>query len=324
MTRLLIHRRPYERLRSELSSLPGLEPVVMDDHGQIGGYSPADDVEFDAAWLSTEVFLSPASRAFIASLLRTPGLKWVQSAGAGYDHPIFHQILEKGARLSTSHAQAVGMSEFVLAGVLDHFQRGPERRAAQQQRAWRQLPFREIMGSSWLIVGFGAIGQAVAQRARAFGASVTGVRRTAEPHPFAERIVAVAALAEMLPQADVVVLCLPLTPATRGLFETRLFGRMKPGSVFVNVGRGALVDESSLLAGLAAGAPGHAILDVFDTEPQPPQSPFWSHSKVALTPHASALSDGLEARNDALFLDNLRRFLEGQPLLNELDPRESA
>src|SRR5580704_11679889 len=104
------------------------------------------------------------------ALLNAPALQWVQSAAAGFDHPIFAQLVNKGVRLSTSHGQAVGIADYVLAGVLDHFQRAPERRAAQAERVWRRLPFREVADSVWLIVGFGAIGQAVALRARAFGA----------------------------------------------------------------------------------------------------------------------------------------------------------
>lgn len=320
-TRLLIYEPSFERLKTELSAFSELEPVVAEYHGISG---EAGSARFDVAWLNNEVFLGPAVASFIDTLLRAPQLKWVQSAGAGYDHPLFHQIIAKGARLTTSHVQAIGIAEFVLAGVLDHFQRGPERRAAQTQGMWRQAPFREIMGTTWLIVGFGAIGQAVAERAGAFGAAVIGVRREPAPHPAAARIVGVPALAEMLPQADVVVLCAPLTKATRGLFGASLFAHMKPGSVFVNVGRGALVDEEALLAGLETGAPGHAILDVFQAEPLPPESPFWRHARVALTPHASALSDGLTARNDALFLDNLRCFLNGEPLAHELNPDEVA
>jgi phosphoglycerate dehydrogenase-like enzyme len=98
--------------------------------------------------------------------------------------------------------------------------------------------------------------------------------------------------------------------------DTAFFQAMKPGAVFVNVGRGGLVDEDALLAALDQGKPEHAILDVFRTEPLPADSRFWDHPRVTLTPHASPLGSGLSGRSDALFLDNLNRFLDGRPLLN--------
>jgi phosphoglycerate dehydrogenase-like enzyme len=246
----------------------------------------------------------------------------VQSAAAGFDNQIFRQIVANGARLSISHGQAVGIADYVLWGVLDHFQNGAGWRADQRDKIWRPRRFREIDGSAWLIVGFGSIGQAVATRARAFGASVTGVRRDPAPHPLADHIASLADLPSLLPEADVVVLCTPLNPATRNLADAAFFGAMKAGSVLVNVGRGALVDEAALLAALDAGVPEHAVLDVFHTEPLPAESPFWTHPRVTLTPHSSGVTGGQDIRNAALFLDNLGRFLAGEPLLNLADPKD--
>jgi len=179
-----------------------------------------------------------------------------------------------------------------------------------------------VTGSAWLIIGFGAIGQGVAQRVRAFGAGVTGVRRSQGAHPLADRIADMGALPELLPEADVVVLSVPLSGATRGLVDAEFLRAMKDGSVLVNVGRGGLVDEAALLAALDAGRPEHAVLDVFETEPLPADSPFWRHPRVALTAHASGITDGLTTRNDALFLDNLRLYLTGRPLLHEASSRD--
>ncbi len=167
------------------------------------------------------------------------------------------------------------------------------------------------------MVGFGAIGQAVAQRVRGFGAKVTGVRRSQEAHALADRIASPKDLPALLPEADVVVLATPLSAATRHLVDADFLAAMKQGSVLVNVGRGGLVDEPALLAALDAGRPEHAVLDVFETEPLPPDNPFWKHPRVALTAHASAITKGLDSRNDALFLENLKRYLAGRELLHE-------
>ncbi|WP_337185895.1 D-2-hydroxyacid dehydrogenase [Phenylobacterium sp.] len=324
--RLLIYEPSFRRLEAEISALgPVVEPLLMSDSGEVtlnGAPVPADAVNAEAAWTNADVFFGPCVRAFMTAMLKSPGLKWVQSGAAGFDNAVFGQIVQKGATLTTSHGQAVGMSEYVLAGVLDAFQNGPERRAHQAAGRWERVRFREINGSRWLIVGFGAIGKGVADRARAFGAHVTGVRRRQDADPSADRIAAMGDLPALLPEADVVVLCCPLTAETRHVADAGFFAAMKPGAVLVNVGRGGLVDEPALLAALDRGVPEHAVLDVFETEPLPAESPFWRHPRVSLTPHASGITDGQHVRNDRLFAENLRRYVAGEPLLNVADPKD--
>jgi phosphoglycerate dehydrogenase-like enzyme len=326
VTRLLIYEKSYRRLQAELDALPGLELLRIAEDGslQLGGKAvSAEEARPEAAWANADVFFSPAAgREFMITALKSPDLKWTQSGAAGFDHPVFGQLVGKGVRLTTSHGQAVGMAEYVVAGVLDHFQGGPRRRAAQARGEWERFAFREVAGSHWLMIGFGAIGQAVAQRVRGFGARVTGVRRSQEAHALADRIASLTDLPDLLPQTDVVVLATPLSPATQRLVDAEFLAAMKAGSVLVNVGRGGLVDEAALLAALDAGKPEHAVLDVFETEPLPPESPFWKHPRVALSPHASGMTEGQNSRNDALFLENVRRYLAGRELLNEASPRD--
>jgi phosphoglycerate dehydrogenase-like enzyme len=320
MTRILIYGPSYEPIAEEIGRRsPGMEILLMDETGAIsleGARVDVEDARPDLAWADHGVFTGPAIRPFIIAMLKSPVLKWVQSAAAGFDHPMFGQLVSKGVSLTSSHGQAVGMADYVMAGVLDHFQRGPERRAAQAARVWWRESFRELEGTHWLVIGFGAIGQGVAQRARGFGAQVIGVRRDLSPHPLAERIVGLNAVTAELPDTDVVVLSIPLSAATRQLANADFFAAMKPGSVLVNVGRGGLVDELALLAALDRGIPAHAVLDVFATEPLPADSPFWDNPRVAVNGHASGLTGGQHLRNQALFLDNLARFATGEPLLN--------
>jgi len=319
--RLLIHERAFGRIEASLAALsPEVVPLRFTDEGQIllaGESINPDGAQPDIVWANADAFFSPAVRTFMKAALKSPGLRWVQSGAAGFDNPVFGQFIQKGARLTTSHGQAVGMADYVLWGVLDALQGGPERRAAQAAAAWTRNVFREIEGLRWTIFGFGAIGQGVAVRARAFGGHITAIRRNTAPDPAADRMATRADFLDLLPTTDVLVLSAPLTPDTRHVADAAAFRRMKPGSIFVNVGRGPLVDEPALLSALDQGAPAHAVLDVFETEPLPADSPFWHHPRVTLTPHSSGMSVGNAARNDVLFLDNLGRFLAGQPLANE-------
>lgn len=324
--RLLIHEKAYHRTRTAIAAHgAAIEPLLVSDAGEItlaGAPVTPDAAAPDVVWANADAFFSPGARAFMTAALKSPNLKWVQSGAAGFDNPVFGQFIQKGARLTTSHGQAVGMADYVLWGVLDALQGGPDRRAAQSAGQWTRHVFREIEGSRWMIFGFGAIGRGVAVRAKAFGAHITAIRRSASPDPAADHMATRGEFLNLLPTTDVLVLCSPLTPETRHVADAAAFGRMKPGSIFVNVGRGPLVDEPALLAALDQGIPSHAVLDVFETEPLPADSRFWGHPRVTLTPHSSGMSVGNAHRNDVLFLENLARYLKGGALENEALPAD--
>ena len=326
MTRLLIYEPSFRRIEAEIRKFePGLDVILMDGAGALtsnGKSLEAADAAPDAAWLSEALYMSPQTRTFVGILLAAPALKWVQSAAAGFDNPLFARLVRSGARLTTSHGQAVGMADYVLWGVLDAFQRGPERRAAQDGGRWEEFEVREVAGTTWLIIGFGSIGKAVAARARAFGARIIGVRRNLSADPAADQIVGLDAIGEQLAGADVVVICTPLNAATYHMADETFFEGLKDGAVLVNVGRGRLIDESALLPALERGRPVHAILDVFETEPLPAESPLWRHPRVTVTAHCSGVTGGQTGRNEDLFVDNLSRFLEEKVLLNEADPAD--
>ena len=282
------------------------------------GGIPGDPPE--VGWLSVDV-LRNADQAFVDALLASEPLCWVQSAGAGYDTWHFQQLLARGVRLTTAHVNNVPIAEYVLREVLDRFQRADRWRAGAVAHHWEHHEWREVMGSTWLVVGVGAIGSAVAERARAFGAHVIGIRRTPDGTEPVDEMVGPDALLAQLPRADVVVLTLPATEDTHHLVNDAFLGAMRTDAVLVNVARGAIVDEDALVRALDAGRPDFAVLDVVDVEPLPPESPLWDHPKVVVTPHSSSGGHGRFARGADLFAENLRRYGAGEPLLHEVAHR---
>ncbi len=201
--------------------------------------------------------------------------------------------------------------------VLHTFQKWEERIDRRRDGVWHQIPWREVCGSRWLVIGFGSIGRKLAALARPFGAVVIGARRsvadTADLEA-ADAMVTMEAIADELPLADVVVLACPLTDETRGLVDADFLAAMRDGAVLVNIARGPVIDNDALLAALDAGRPATAVLDVFDTEPLPGDSPLWNHHKVVMTSHVGGAGSGMPGRNDDLFLEQLDTYLSGRPL----------
>ncbi len=237
MTRLILFEPAHRRVAAELARLaPDLELALVSPEGAITlGGQPIDDetAQPDWGWFSADSGFGAGGRSLFLAMLKSQRLQWVHTGAAGVDGPIWRQLVDKGAQLTTGHGQAISIAEYVIAGVLEHFQRQAERRAAQAARRWARLPFREVAGTRWLVVGFGAIGQAVAERARSFGAEIIGVRRSGAPHPAADRMVRLAELRAELPEADVVVLAAPLNAETANLADAGFFAEMKPRSVLV-------------------------------------------------------------------------------------------
>lgn len=317
MTVLLISRAALTRSAERLAALgEGLTFLVLDDDGSLVAepQGPAPSGEADIAWLTADAYFGDRATVFIDILRGSQTLRWVQVGAAGADYPLFHELAERGVTVTTSHGQAIGIAEYVLAGVFDVLQNGNLRRRLQQQRQWTRVQFREIYGTRWMIVGMGSIGRQVASRAQAMGAECVGIGRRAGPATDGVLLAGPEDVRGLLPTCDVVVLCCPLTPATRHMADAVFFASMKPGTVFVNVGRGGLVDETALLAALDKDHAMQAVLDVFETEPLPDDSRFWNHPRVKLTAHTSGNSSGLETRNDRAFFDNLARYLHGEQL----------
>lgn len=310
-----------ERLRA---AAPGVRWLRMQADGSVlddaGVPVPWDEASPGVVWGTADLFDEGGPlRPFFGLVARAEALQWFASPAAGFDNPAFGELLRRGVRLTNSHVGDVPIAEYVLRAVLDHVQQAERWRVDQRAARWQVHPRHgEVLGSTWLVYGVGSIGSAVARLAGALGAHVIGVRRSPTGAEPVEEMIAPAAAPDHLGRADVVVLAAPSTPATRGLADATFLAAMRPGALLVNIARGDLVDEAALLAALDLGRPGAAVLDVASTEPLPADSPLWRHPQVTVTPHASGRSTGRLARGVDDFLENLRRWQAGEPLVNEV------
>ena len=210
---------------------------------------------------------------------------------------------------------AVPLAEWSLFGLLAFTKGLPRLLRDTAARRWDHYPVDELRGRTVLVVGVGEIGAEIARLASAFGMRVLGVKRDlGEPVAHVEALHPPSAIDELVAEADAVVVTLPLTDETRGLISRRTIGRMREGTIVVNVGRGAVIDEEALVEALVSGKLTGAALDVFAVEPLPATSPLWELENVIISPHTSALSWHENERIVELFADNLRRYLGGEEL----------
>lgn len=272
--------------------------------------------EVEAALPETEILLSWGLPAGYYG--KAPGLRWVQSIGAGVDDLLRDSSLRPAIALTrVTGLFGPQIAEYVMAHLLATAQDLRRAYAAQSRRAWEQWEPALLRGRCLGVAGLGEIGRTIAERARAFGMDVVGLRRGEGPSPGVERTYGFARMDEFLPLADYIVISLPLTPETRHLFGGPQFSRMKHGAWLVNVGRGPVVDTAALIDALRSGHLGGAILDVIETEPLPADSPLWAMPNVTITPHISGLSD--PAYVSDFFCDNARRFADGLSLRGLVD-----
>ena len=320
---VVLHHKAYRRIQQRLDelNLPVGVLLVDDDGGITRDGEPINLVAAtpEAFWFTMDVASSGLLDRCFDMLFRCPTIKWLQTFNAGLNNPRYGEVLAAGIRVTNSSAQAVAIAEYVMAHALALFHPIDAQRLAQADRQWRRTPFGELSSSTWLIIGFGHIGQAVARRAKAFEARILAVRRRDLPTPLADRTGTLRDLAELLPEADVVVLACPHTDETDSLANRGFFAALKKGAILINVARGGLIDDAALLASLDRGDVSAAVLDVFRTEPLPKDSPYWDHPGVRVSAHTSYAGNGTLARGDALFLNNLQRYVGGQALLNEVE-----
>ena len=251
-----------------------------------------------------------------------PKLKWIHIIGAGVEHLSPMDWVPEGLQLvNNKGAHAAKAGEFALMAVLMLHSHMPAIVSNQGVARWQSLFSTPIAGKTALVVGVGSLGGGAAKQLKALGLQVLGINRSGRPHPAVDEMLPTSRIDELLPRADFVFVSLPATPETIGLFDRDRLSRLKQGAGIINVGRASAMDYDALSDLLRAGHLSGAIIDVFDPEPLPPESPLWRVPNLIVTPHVSA-DDGdnyLRITLD-IFFNNLRRYLKGEPLQNIVRP----
>ena len=292
---------PPERLRDALSDLDADLRIVSTD--ALDGCDALVTFAYDEQFLQS-------------------GLEWIHSIQAGVDRFPFDALEAEGIALTNStgiHGDAVGET---VAGYMLSFARGLHRyRDRQNAGEWSKDPWDvpySLADSSVAIVGLGTLGRGVASRADALGMDVVGVRRTPTPVDGVATVYPDRDLEAAIADARFVAVTVPLTDETEGLVGPQQLSAMRSDAVLINVARGPVVDEAALVAALEEGSIGGAALDVFETEPLPPESPLWDMENVIVTPHVAAATVSYYRRIAALVEENARRIAAGESLTNRV------
>ena len=273
----------------------------------------AESIEIAVGWVPREL------------VQKFKNLRWFQQWGAGADWLLSHPELVEGDFVLTnmSGLHAIPISEHILSLTLAFARDLPRSVKAQQKREWyrhKSQHLFELAGKTMLLIGVGAIGERTAEIASGLGLRVLGVRRNPAVRALnVESMFGPAQLLAVLPQADFVVLTIPLTKETKGIIGEPELRAMKPTAFILNIGRGCTIQETALLQALQGGWIAGAGLDVFETEPLPESSPFWGMDNVILTSHYSGMTPHYAERGISIFMDNLQRYQAGDPLYNVVD-----
>ncbi|WP_321893638.1 D-2-hydroxyacid dehydrogenase [Paraburkholderia tropica] len=306
--------------------------ALLDETIGVGRYVIAgpNASDFDVAFVSRDITgrstkhqIEPETQVWYDRMLGAASLRWVHIHAAGADREVYLELLARGVTLTTSAgSNAIVVAHTALAAMLALARVFPHLLRAQREHRWASLfggPLpRDIAGQTAVLVGWGRIGQTLGALLCALGMHVIAVRREVGEHRCADGVetVAYAQLDTVLPRADWLVLACPLTSATRNLIDHRALSLLPRGAHLVNVARGEIVVEPALVDALTQARLAGAYLDVFAHEPLSTDSPLWDMENVIVTPHSAGFSDGNEGRVDGIFVENLSRWLAGQPMSN--------
>lgn len=251
-------------------------------------------------------------------LAKAPKLRWVHSPSAGVDSDLTPEMRASPVVLTSSAGNGgIPLAEHSMLLMLMLSRDVPRWMRAQAEHRWDHYRHAELAGRTVGIYGLGNSGIDLAQKAKAFHMRTLGVRRRPDqPSPYVDEL---CDLDQLLAESDFVVVTVPRTPTTAGVFDRDAFARMKSSAYFICISRGGIADDDALLEALQSGQIAGAGLDAHGVEPLPPESPFWSLPNVIVTPHNGATSDGNLRRSREIVAENIRRFVAGEPLHNVVD-----
>lgn len=324
-----------------LSELQVEKIKAVDPRIELHWYGRKDSTRIPAElWREAEILLTSNIPLPIPD--QSPSLKWIQFYSAGIDNAFQQDVRQRGGvqLTSASGTMVSQMGEYVIMALLMLGHKAPDMFRFQQQKIWQEhraekLEPIELRGSTVGIVGYGSIGREAARLLYSYGAKVLATKRDVM-HPedsgyvpeglgdpqgnYFHRLYPNEALNAMLKECDFVVVSPPLTAETNQMISTEQFAAMKPGAFLVNVSRGPVVDTTALIEAAKSGRLGGAVLDVFEEEPLPTDSPLWDAPNVVITPHVSGLSRKYMDSLVELFAANIDRYIKGERLYNLVDP----
>ena len=266
----------------------------------------------------TEALMAVGAPAGVLSAM--PKLRWIQSMTAGVEGWLAVPDLPAGVTLTCARGtHRESMPENIVAGLLYVAKPYAVAAANQKRGKWVSTVAQPINGKTLGILGLGAIGQEVARIAAALGMRVIGTRRRPEPMEHVEAVLPPEKTDEVLAQSDFVLLLLPATPETDNIMDAERLAKMKPTAWLLNFGRGHLIKDDDLIAAVKAGTIAGAVLDVFRQEPLPEDHPFWGTEGILVLPHIGGPHPQRDRIVARLFVENLRRFVDGEPLKETVD-----
>lgn len=296
-----------EATQARIRAVPGAKVEFFTDR-------QAMEERSDEATVIASTFLSAEA------LARATKLEWVQSWAAGPDEILGPELAASPVVLTSAKGNgAIPLAEHAIWQMLMLNRDALSWIRAQDDHRWEQGTHGELNGLTVGIIGLGNSGQDLALKAKAFHMTVLGMRRSQAPTPNVDELFRQDRLHELLERSDFVVVTAPVTSETRGLIGEAELRAMKKTAMFIVFSRGGIVDDDALLRALDEGWIAGAAIDAFDNEPLPADSPFWTAPNIICTPHAGARTLATRARGMDIFVDNLTRFLSGQPLVNIVD-----